>query len=338
MISPDEFPPFVARPPWWGGDLQTMRNLLMRERADLSAFGAERIEFPDRNGGGDILLGALNKPAEASGDGRRQSLMLLIHGLTGDEDSRYMRATAQYLLSLGHPVLRLNLRGAGPSRPRCRGRYHAGRSDDIRSVLGRLDGRLAADGIVLVGFSLGGNIMLKYLAEQGSRAPVLGAVSISAPIDLKSTQVRMLARRNRRYHDYMLAQMKADVAEPGIPSDDGERDGMAAIRTIWQFDQEIVAPSAGFAGADDYYAKCSAKPMLGAIRAPTLLIHARNDPWIPAAMYEDIADLGNRKLTLLLPNGGGHVGFHGLGSRVAWHDRCIARFAARLTGVRAERR
>ena len=330
MIPAAAFPRFVERPPWWGGDLQTLRNFILDERADLGPAGAEAVEFPDRDGAGDVLIGTLNRPASPTDDGRRRPLILLIHGLTGDEDSRYMRASARHMLSLGYPVLRLNLRGAGPSRLRCKGHYHAGRSDDLRLVLGRMDGRLAASGILLVGFSLGGNIMLKYLAEQGSRAPILGAVSVSAPIDLKATQTRMMAWRNRGYHDVMLRDMKADISRPLYSLSESERARLGSIRTVFEFDEFMVAPRNGFAGADDYYARCSAKPMLGAIRTPTLLIQARNDPWIPGAIYEGVAGLGNPKLTLLLTKGGGHVGFHGLGGRAAWHNRCIARFAAGL--------
>jgi hypothetical protein len=334
---------FIERPPWWGGDLQTLRNALVsnlfgRDGGEIGAASDERIDFPAGDGSGDVLLGRLNRPAPETDDERRRPLIVLIHGLTGHEDSRYNKSTARHMLTEGFPVLRLNLRGAGPSGALCRGSYHAGRSEDLRLVLGRMDGRLAAGGIVLVGFSLGGNMLLKYLAEQGSRAPVLGAVSVSAPIDLKATQVRMMARRNRWYHDFMLKEMKAEIARPTFPLSEDERAGLASIRTVFEFDDRIVAPGSGFAGADDYYAKCSAKPMLGAIRTPTLLIHARNDPWIPGAIYDDVPGMANARLTLLMAPGGGHVGFHGIGGAVPWHDRCIAVFAARLAGIRMARR
>src|SRR4029453_13099493 len=102
----------------------------------------------------------------------------------------------------------LNLRGAGTSRALCRHGYHAGRSEDLRAVLQQLDGRLARRGLFLVGFSLGGNLLLKYLGEEGSLAPVLGAVSVSAPIDLKAAQLRIMRWRNRHYHDFLLGRIK----------------------------------------------------------------------------------------------------------------------------------
>jgi hypothetical protein len=230
-------------------------------------------------------------------------------------------------------VLRLNLRGTGPSRPRCRLQYHAGRTEDLRAVVGRMDGRLAANGVVIVGFSLGGNMLLKYLGEQGRRAPLLGAVSVSAPIDLKAAQLRLMQRRNRRYHDHLLARLKQESAPCDL-----ERAAVDTISSVYEFDERVVAPRNGFASADDYYARCSAKPVLGEIRVPTLLIHARNDPWIPPTAYLAFDWSSNPRLTPLLPRGGGHVGFHGFGSVVPWHDRCIASFVDRLMAVRAGRR
>jgi predicted alpha/beta-fold hydrolase len=328
------YPRFLARPPWWGRDLQTVRNYLRRPVVSLDAYPAERVEFPMLDDTGDTLVATFNRPAEPVGDDIRRPLVMLIHGLTGSEDSTYMRASARHLLDRGHPVLRLNLRGVGPSRERCRFQYHAGRTEDLRAVIGRMDGRLAANGIVIVGYSLGANMLLKYLGEQGRRAPLLGAVSISAPIDLKATQLRFMQRRNRRYHDHLLARMKE-----GILSTSGlERADLDTISSVYEFDDRLVAPRNGFTGADDYYGRCSAKNFLTEIRVPTLIIHARNDPWIPVDPYLTFDWTFSPRLTPLLPRGGGHVGFHGLGSRVPWHDRCIGLFVERLAAARAGRR
>lgn len=325
MKAVPSFPPFRPRPPWWGGDLQTLRNHLLRRRPSLDGYPAQRIEFAMTDGSGDALMAVLNRPDESAPP---RPLVVLIHGLTGCEDSHYMLASARHFLSLGYPVLRLNLRGAGRSRARCRFRYHAGRSEDLRAVIGQMDGRLARRGLFLIGYSLGGNMLLKYLGEEGRRALVLGAASVSAPIDLKATQRRMMARRNWGYHRYILARMKEEFA--ALADAPGVADRLAAIRTIYAFDDRVVAPCNGFAGADDYYARCAALNFLPDIRVPTLVIHALNDPWIPADAYLGFDWAANRKLTPLLPKGGGHVGFHGLGGRAAWHDRCIARFLAAL--------
>ena len=292
------YPRFLARPPWWGGDLQTIRNYLRKPAIALDPYPAERLEFPMLDGSDDVLVATLNRPRSADGS---RPLVVLIHGLTGCEASTYMQASARHLLERGHAVLRLNLRGAGPSRPRCRLQYHAGRTEDLRTVIGRMDGRLAANGVVIVGFSLGGNMLLKFLGEQGRRAPLLGAVSVSAPIDLKATQLRLMQRRNRRYHDHLLARMKEEIAAPDSVLTELERAALDTISSVYAFDDRIVAPRNSFASADDYYARCSAKNLLGEIRVPTLLIHARNDPWIPPDAYLDYDWRSNARLTPLLP-------------------------------------
>lgn len=328
--GPLRLPGFWPRPPWCGGDLQTLRNHLRRIDPDLAPWPSRTIEFPMGDGSGDVLLASLHRPDDA-GQNARRPLVLLIHGLAGSADSIHVRASARHLLQQGFPVLRLNLRGAGPSRASCRQNYHAGRSADLEAVLGRMDGQLAGNGLCLVGFSLGGSLLLKYLGELGRRAPVLAAASVSAPIDLAAAQRRLMQRRNRAYHDFMLAGMKEGLlAAPG--SSDEVARVMETVRDVRAFDDRLTAPLNGFAGADDYYERCKALRYMGGITVPTLVIHALNDPWIPSASYRRFDWSANPRLFPLLPRGGGHVGFHGLGSAVPWHDRCIAAFFAKVAG------
>jgi predicted alpha/beta-fold hydrolase len=316
------FPAFRSRPPWLGRDLQTMRNFLLRSPASLDDYPFERLDFPMEDGSGDILLAALHR-----GGAEARPLVVLIHGLGGSEESSYVRASARHFLGLGYSVLRLNLRGAGPSRGHCRFRYHAGRSEDLRHVLGRMDGRLAAHGLFLVGFSLGGNLLLKYLGEAGRRAMVLGAASISAPIDLSGARRGLMRPRNALYHRYMLNCLRTETSS--LPLDAEEKRELAAVRTIYEYDDRILAPRIGFAGADDYYRRAMALSFLPEIAVPTLVVQARDDPWIPFAPYRDFAWTAHPRLLPLFTRHGGHAGFHGLGSPVAWHDRCMALFFER---------
>lgn len=306
-----QVPSFFPKFPWFGGDLQTLRNRLRPPVTSLQDWPGMPIVFEMADGTGDALLAELHEPTRSD---RALPLVILVHGLTGSMDSAYVRVSARHLLQAGYPVLRLNLRGAGPSRGRTSAFYHAGRSDDLNRVIGQLDGRLAANGIALVGFSLGGNLVLKYLAERGQLVPVMAAVSVSAPIDLAMTQQRISEWRNRRYHDYLLNEMKI------------ERPCADDIIRIIDYDDRVVAPANGFADAADYYRQSSSKPLLRLIRRPTLLIHAANDPWIPGRMYRDIDLAANRRLRLLMPRSGGHVGFHAIGLDRPWHDLAIARF------------
>jgi uncharacterized protein len=324
MIAP-RFPSFFARPPWIGGDLQTVRNHVRRVQVSLAEFSEERIEFPLPDG--DRLIATLHRPTMASD----RPLAILIHGLSGSQDSVYLRRSARHLLQSGFPVLRFNLRGAGPSGLLCRLSYHAGRTEDLHAALMQLDGKLAGRGLLAVGYSLGGNLLLKYLGEQGRRALFLGAVSVSAPVLPKQAQLRIMRRRNGAYHRHLLECVKADFGRPtaGLPA--SLRADLPGIRTIYEFDDRIVAPINGFDGAEDYYARTASYPLLPQITVPTLVIHARNDPWIPAAPYLQFEWARNPKLVPLLPRGGGHVGFHAFGHAVPWHDRCTVSFFESLS-------
>lgn len=322
-------PAFRPRAPWLGADLQTLRNYVRRPRPSLTAFRSERLRLPMADGMGDVLVATLSRPAAS----HRRPLVLLIHGLTGCEDSVYMRASARFWLKRGHPVLRLNLRGAGPSRPVCRDQYHAGRTEDLRRALAQLDPALLEDGLLLVGYSLGANMMLKYLGEEGAAASCQAAVSVSAPIDLAASSAAFHRPRNKVYHHYLLSRMKVESLSPGSTLNIEERARIKAARSIREFDDRFLAPRNGFTGADDYYARAMALPYLAAIRVPTLLVHALDDPWIPGGPYARYDWRGNPALTPLLPTSGGHVGFHAADSRVPWHDRAAGAFVEHLLGA-----
>jgi hypothetical protein len=322
--APAEPPRFRARFPWLGGDLQTVRNMIVRPRPRFDDAPAERLAFAMEDGTGDALLGDLHRPKGSDG----RPLAVLVHGLTGCGESFYVLATARHLLDRGFPVLRLNLRGAGPSAGACAEQYHAGRTADLRRVLAALDVSLARNGVVAVGYSLGGNLLLKLLAEEGSGAPIRRAAAISPPVDLAAA-ARCIARpRNFLYMRYLLARMKdeARATRGGLP----ERFAAAvrAARSVVEFDDRVVAPRYGFASAADYYARSSSLALIERVRTPTLVIHSRDDPWIPAASFADRRWTGHAHLRLILTAGGGHVGFHGRGGARPWHDRVVGDYLA----------
>jgi predicted alpha/beta-fold hydrolase len=310
----EKLPPFRPRLPWLGGDLQTMRNFLVKPKPPIDAWPAEPIAFDMADGTGDRLHGLLHRPKEES----RRPLVLLIHGIGGSRDSAYIRITAVHLLRAGYPVLRLNLRGAGEQPGSTKLFYHAGRTEDLKQVIGSLDGALAARGVVPVGFSLGGNLVLKYLAEYGALAPVMAAITVSASIDLDAAQRRIAMARNRIYHRQILKWVLSERKEVLPP-----------IRSLLDFDNHFVAPINGFKDAREYYRHSSAGPMLGAIRRPVLMIHAEDDPWIPATSYRGLDP--NPNLISLIPRSGGHVGFHAKGTDVPWHDLALSRFIGAMS-------
>jgi predicted alpha/beta-fold hydrolase len=316
----------VPRAPWWGPDLQTVRNVLSPS-ADLSAFRSVRLALPMRDGSGDVVLAALDEPLQVP----RGPLIVLVHGVAGNEDSLYMRTSAAFHLSHGSRVIRLNLRGAGVSRSLCRFEYHAGRTEDLRDALLAIPQRLKRSGIFLVGYSLGGNMLLKFLAEHGSDLPILGATSVSAPIDLAAAVRRMMAPRNALYHRWLLRHMKTEATGGAAELSPAERDAIRRARSIYEFDRDFLGPRHGYEGADDYYEMNSSKRYLQDIRIPTCVIHAHDDPWIPVGPYLEVDWKQNQYLTPLLPEGGGHVGFHCSGFRSPWHDACVRAFVDDMT-------
>ena len=303
--------------------MQTLANRLRASQRTLAPHRSERLSFALPDGTGDTLLGSLDLPQRAE-PGR--PLVVLVHGLTGAEDSLYVLSMARLLLDRGGKVLRLNLRGAGPSRPLCRQHYYAGRSQDFRSLLSLLPKELTGDGMVAVGYSLGGAMLLKYLGEEGAATPLLAAATVCAPIDLAATCRHMMRTRNGLYHRYILGEMKTEATGPGAELSVAERAAILEARTVWEYDDRFIAPRYGFGSARDYYERCRPTRFMGGIRIPTLVLAALDDPWIPGSLYRTYDWAQSRSLTPLLPEQGGHVGFHGKGSRQPWSDLVVARF------------
>ena len=318
-----DLPPFRPRFPWWGGDLQTLANFIKPPLKDLAPHRSERLTVDLCDGTGDRLVCTLDHPSMPA---KGAPLTILVHGLTGSQESSYMVSMARCLLNAGRRVLRLNLRGAGPSRETCGGQYYAGRSQDLRALLANLPGALEADGVRVVGYSLGAATLLKYLGEEGEAAPLLAAAAVCAPIDLSATCRRMLERRNYVYHRHLLGMMKVEATAPGARLQENERSAILGSRSIWEYDEVFIAPRHGFAGAEDYYERCKPVRFMKEIRVPTLVLGALDDPWIPGALYSGYDWAANKALMPLLPPRGGHVGFHGAGSRLPWSDQAVMKF------------
>lgn len=323
------FPSFRERPPWIGCDLQTLRNFLRGDPGELP--GGERLllAMPD----GDKLAARLDRPVEEQPNA---PLVVLVHGLAGSESSCDTVATARLLVSEGWSVLRLNLRGSEPSRPTSTGRYHAGRTEDLEAALRALPQKLALHGIILVGHSLGGNLVLKFMGEADYDLPVLAAAAISTPLDLAGSCARMMERRNLPYHRHMLRAMKLEALAESAALTSAERAMIASARNVYEFDDKFVAPHFGYRDASDYYEANRSGRFLAGIKTPTLIVHALDDPWIPSTCYTTI-DWARLPMieTALTPNGG-HLGFHGVGSPTPWHDRVTALWLSKQAAVRLQ--
>lgn len=325
--KPAEWVAFRERAPWWGGDLQTLRNHLLAGQQPLPSTTVTRL-FPISDGTGDRLMGRLEQPVHAAPG---TPLIVLIHGLTGCEGSTYVRRSAAFHLLRGRRVLRLNLRGAGPGRKLATGYYHAGCAPDLQDVLAGLTDEDIRHGVFAVGYSLGGNILLNLLGSLPTGECLVGVAVVSAPIEPGEACQRIMAPRNALYHRWLLRRMKQDVLDsPRLAP--AEREAIIEARSVYAFDHRWVAPRNGFRDAEDYYARTAGARQLASISVPTLLLHAMNDPWIPVRPYLELQQPASPHVEIVVARSGGHVGFHEHGHTETWHDRRIEDFLVRLEG------
>jgi predicted alpha/beta-fold hydrolase len=190
--------------------------------------------------------------------------------------------------------------------------YHAGLTNDARKVIDELIKKDGLTRIIVAGFSLGGNQVLKLGGEYGDLPPseLRGLVAISPSIDLHASTDRLRAGRNWIYHKKFLRALKRRIKiKEKLYPQLYQANGLYRLKSIRAFDDKYVAPAFGFAGADDYYTKASSLPHIKHIRIPTLIIHAQDDPFIPFAPLRDLSVAANPNVLLLAPKRGGHVAF-----------------------------
>jgi predicted alpha/beta-fold hydrolase len=284
------------RAPWWlpGGHLQTIAPVLAG--APRIAWRRERWDTPD----GDFI------DVDRAGDGAGP-LVALFHGLEGGSSSHYARRLAAAALARGWRLAVPHFRGCSGALNRLPRAYHSGDSEEIDWILRRLRPDFAA------GVSLGGNALLKWLGERGAEATglVRRAAAVSAPLSLAAS-ARVLDRGlNRRlYVRHFLLTMNAKaIAKISLGQIALDQFRVARVRTFREFDDLITAPLHGFRDAEDYWARASSAPWLARIRVPTLLVNARNDPFLRAADLRAATREASPEVVLEFPETGGHAGF-----------------------------
>ena len=315
--------PHYLAPEWLpGGHAQTIWPLLIK--GPLPRYRRERWDTPDDDFIDlDWIDGKPGTPCVA-----------LFHGLEGSSRSHYARRLMHAVERRGWHGVVVHLRGCSGEPNRLPRAYHSGDSQEIDWVLRRLHAR-GYPALFAAGVSLGGNALLKWLAEQGDLASgiVNAAAAVSAPLDLAAANTALSSGFNLVYARHFLRTLipAALAKERQFPGriDVGR---VRAARTLRDFDDAATAPLHGFNGADDYYARSSAGPLLGAVQTPTLLLNAANDPFLPQAALPQRASM-SAVVSFEMPQHGGHVGFvHGaLPGRIDWlPQRLLAHFDAHL--------
>ncbi len=302
-------PTFEPHPLLWNGHLQTIvARYIPGPRVRLAST---YHEIPIESGN---KLTAVQSIPEGWEDG--DPAVVLVHGLAGDVRSPYLSRVALKLYRLGIRVVRMNMRGAGVGYGLSRDFYHGGRSEDPRAVVEWLAAQIPSSPIGIVGFSLGGNLVLKMAGEAASD-PVNGldcVIAANPPIDLHACCVHIRQPQGRIYDQNFIRLLQTEEGrlrkafpEMHAPLDFGR------VENLFDFDNVYTAPRNGFRDAEDYYARSSSAPLISRIAVPGLVIHAADDPFIPVEPFLEAQFPA--QLALELNPFGGHLGYM---SRTNW--------------------
>lgn len=290
---------FTFKPAWWlpNGHLQTIWPSLARRKIDIS-IRPERLELPD----GDFLdlvwVGPNTGP-----------IVVVLHGIAGCLDSHYAGGILQTIKDCNWRGLFLHFRGCSGVPNRLPRFYHSGETTDFDYVIKELIKREDNTQLAAVGFSMGGNVLLKWLSENKTNNPLSAAVAISVPFELAKAAKNLNRGLSRFYQWYLLRGLrnliKTKFENKPAPI---AVEAVDRVHTFYEFDNRITAPLHGFTDAKDYYLKASTRQLLKHISVPTLILQAKDDPLIPEDANPKPHELSST-ITFELHDGGGHVGF-----------------------------
>jgi len=306
------------RPLFRSAHLLTIAGNFWPRTLDLKRFPAERRLIETEPGNRILVI-------SQTPENRPEGELVMVHGLEGSSDSGYKKSMAQHALEAGYAVHRFNMRGCGGTQDIALSSYHAGQTSDLEFFV-RMLRRESGLPAFLVGFSLGGNVVLKLAGELGPAAAGLidGVCAISTPIDLGACVERLAHPENFLYESRFLSRLKQRVRNrarqfPGLVS----TNGLDRIRTVYEFDDAYTAKLFGFGTADNYYGTQSAKNFLDGIRVPALLVQAKDDPLIPFSVFDHAAFRTNPHLALVTTDHGGHLGFLSRTAPRFWLDPLV---------------
>jgi predicted alpha/beta-fold hydrolase len=306
-------PPFFAN-----GHIQSAYPVYFRKVHGVQ-YRRERIATPDD----DFLDLDWSKIGS-------DKVVIILHGLEGHSYRPYMRGMAKAFNKRGWDAAAMNFRGCSGKPNRLLISYHHGKTDDLHTVVSQVMSLNRYTAMALVGFSLGANVILKYLGD--GQLPVsdtiIGAAGISAPCDLTSCAWKLARRSHRFYMQRFLAMLHKKVkAKAALFPDRINDSDYSSIKNFKQFDDRYTAPIHGFVDAEDYWTQCSTTQFLSGIAKPTLIINALDDPFLTEKCFPFKEAEQSRNLFFEAPKSGGHVGFvtFGKGGEY-WHEARVAEF------------
>ena len=323
-MSANQFEAEPFHPAWWlpSPHGQTVAGRLLRRPAP-PPFERVRLDTPD----GDFL--DLDIPPAPAADA---PIVLLFHGLEGSARRGYAINTYRELFYYGVASVGVNFRSCSGEPNRTARFYHSGETDDLRFAIDYVAARFPGRALGAVGFSLGGNALLKCLGEEGAAARLSCAAAVSVPYDL-AAGARLLeeSAMGRFYSRHFIKSLigKAEM-KVSLLADRCDLERVRRAATFYEFDDAATAPLHGFASADDYYTRSSSAQFVAQIRRPTLLLHSEDDPFVPMSAFPVAAARANSCVTTAITTAGGHVGFIGgpPWGPDFWAERQVARFLA----------
>jgi len=295
MVSEDKI---SFKPPWYliNNHLETIYPALFR-KSKSNHYVHKRILTNDND---FIDIDVYNIGSDQT--------VILSHGLEGNSKKPYMTGMISQLLKSGFNCVAWNFRGCSGSMNNHPYSYHSGATKDLDLIVRTTIQRFPGNRISLIGFSLGGNLVLKYLGEYDPDVLITRAVAISVPLDLYSSCLKISEPSNWLYTKRFLNTLKKKVKEKAVKFPDNfEVSGIEKISNLIEFDDRYTAPLHGFKDAQDYYKKCSALHFLKKIKVKTMIINAKNDPFLSKSCFPQRVD--NHNLIFDYPEYGGHLGF-----------------------------
>lgn len=293
------------RAPWWARNrhVQTIWPRLVQKRLPLS-YRKQRLELPD----GDFVDLAWGEQVDDP-----KGMVVLFHGLEGSIESHYANDLMANCIELGWLPVLMHFRGCGEGINKLPRAYHSGETSDPLYFLEWLDEQYPDLSKVAVGFSLGANMLLKLLGENPQQRFVKAAVAVSPPLQLNECAVSINKGFSRLYQQHLMKSMVATLGEKMSRMDYSSHvslssDNLVELKTFRDFDEHVTAPLHGFEGADDYYQRCSGMQFLQHITTPTLVLHAKDDPFMNNNVIP-VAEQLSPMVRYELSDKGGHVGF-----------------------------
>ena len=312
--------------PFMSGWAQTLGAMYTPQRTLARVDKFHHIILPDK----DVLVLCENRPESWNEGGR---VILLVHGLTGSAFSKDSGRLGAELLDLGYRVFRINLRNCGPGFGLSQNIYHAGQSQDTRTVLKFIGELCPGSPVTQIGFSLGANITLKMAGEDGEN-PTAGldsVIAVSPPADLAASSRRLGCSDNRLFEQYFVQQLKRDVTGLTATNPKFLSPKFPEKMSLRDFDELLTAPMGGFENADDYYTRSSSLPLIEQISMRALIIGSEDDPVVDMNPLKDIT-LKSHQMMILTKHGGhcGYLGFGAGGMSLRWLDRVIIKWLKTL--------